>query len=321
MFRNKEYVLAIIREGGFSKAAEKLYVSQPSLSATVRRIEERLTVPIFDRTSNPIALTDAGKEYVKHALEIERMERDLEQFVSDRVNFCTGEIKIGASSLFSSFMLPRMIADFNRKYPRVSIKIFENNSKNLMRELAAGELDLVIDNAVIKSDSLFYTECASETILLAVPESFELGDELEPMALCASDVMAGKHLLPNKGVRLESFISFPFVLLNSENDTGKRADLLFKKHLLSPKVLFRLDQQITAYNISSSGLGLSFVSDTLVKNMEPSSSMRYFRLEDAEISRSIYFYQKKNRYHSLACKKFIEHVTNLSQENKALAIL
>ena len=99
MFKNKEYVLAILREGGFSKAAEKLYVSQPSLSATVRRIEEKLSTPIFDRATNPIALTEVGKEYVKSANEIERIERDMKQFVSDRVNFCTGEIKIGASSL------------------------------------------------------------------------------------------------------------------------------------------------------------------------------------------------------------------------------
>ena len=308
MFRNKEYVLAILREGGFSKAAEKLYVSQPSLSATVRRIEEKLTVPIFDRSSNPTALTDVGKEYVKCALEIERMERDLEQFVSDTVNFCTGEIKIGASSLYSSFLLPRMIADFNRKYPQVSIKIFENNSKNLMHELASKELDLVIDNALIKNEALFYTEYASEMILLAVPDSFEISKELEAQALRSSDVMAGKHLLPNRSVELKSFISFPFVLLNSENDTGKRADLLFKKHHLSPNVLFRLDQQITAYNISAMGLGVSFVSDTLVKNMEPSSTMRYFRLDDTEILRNIYFYQKKSRYHSLACQKFIEHM-------------
>ena len=181
-----------------------------------------------------------------------------------------------------------------------------------MRELAVGELDIVIDNTIIKSEALFYTECASETILLAVPDSFEITAELKARALSASDVMADKHLLTSQGVQLNNFISFPFVLLNSENDTGKRADLLFKKHLLSPHVLFRLDQQITAYNISSLGLGVSFVSDTLVKNMEQSPSMRYFRLDDAEILRNIYFYQKKNSYHSLACQKFIEHLTDLS---------
>lgn len=313
MFRNKEYVLAIVREGSFSKAAEKLYVSQPSLSATIRRIEQKLTVPLFDRTSTPITLTEAGYEYVKHANEIERMEHDLERFISDRINLTAGEIKIGGSSLFSSFMLPRMIAEFNKKYPHVQIQIFENNTKNLMRGLAAGDLDLVIDNMDMKSEAFFYTPFASERLLLAVPDGLAIPSDLDAFALRASDVVAGKHLKEEYAVELKSFIAQPFVLLNSENDTGKRADFLFKKHLLTPNVLFRLDQQITAYNISSSGLGISFVSDTLVKNMELGSSMRYFRLSDLETERNIYFYQKKNRYHSLACLKFMEYITNITK--------
>lgn len=310
MFRNKEYVLAILREGGFSKAAEKLYISQPSLSATIKRIEEKLSVPIFDRSSTPISLTEAGREYVRIANEIERMERDIERYINDRVNLSVGEIKIGASSLFSSFVLPRMISEFNKKYPGVRIKIFENNTKNLMRELIGGQLDIVIDNVVMKSEALFYTECASETLLLAVPDSLPVNDALGAFALNASDVMMGKHLTENCGVELENFIAYPFVLLNSENDTGKRADLLFKKHALTPNISFRLDQQMTAYNIASSGLGICFVSDTLVKNIESGAAMRYYRLKDEETARRIYFYQKKKRYHTLACQTFIEHFTS-----------
>ena len=313
MFKNREYVLAVIREGGFSKAAEKLYISQPSLSATVRRIEEKLTVPIFDRSTTPITLTDAGREYVRYANEINRMERDLERYISDRANLCAGEVKIGASSLFSSFLLPQMISSFNKTYPGVSIKIFENNSKNLMRELAAGELDVVIDNAVIKSEVFSSALCASELLLLAVPESLTVAPELADFALSACDVSAGKHLDTKYAVDLERFKDCPFVLLNSENDTGKRADLLFKKHSLTPSVLFRLDQQMTAYNISASGLGVCFVSDTLVRNIDAGESMRYYRLKDAESARNIYLYRKSNRYHSIACQKLAEHITKMSQ--------
>ncbi len=312
MFRNKEYILTIVREGGFSKAAEKLYISQPALSATVKRIEEKLTVPIFDRTSTPIALTEVGKEYVKHAYDIERMEQDLERYINDRVNLSVGEIKIGASSLFSAFLLPPMISEFNKKYPRVSIHIFENNSKSLIKELVTGNLDIIVDNAVVKNEnisSIFYT---SETLLLAVPASFDVNDRLREASLSAADVKAGRHLDAERTVELEEFIGFPFILLHSENDTGKRADLLFKKHGLNPDVIFRFDQQMTAYSISCSGLGISFISDTLVKNMASNSAMRYYRLSDMETARNIYFFRKKNRYYSLACQKFIEH--NIKEE-------
>ena len=62
MFENKDYIIAIAEEGSFSKAAERLYVSQPSLSATVRRIENKISVPLFDRSTNPVSLTEAGEK-------------------------------------------------------------------------------------------------------------------------------------------------------------------------------------------------------------------------------------------------------------------
>ena len=307
MFKNKEYVLAIVREGGFSRAADKLYVSQPSLSATVKRIEEKLSLPIFDRTTTPITLTEAGKEYVRNAMDIERIERDFELYVSDRVGLSVGEVKIGGSSLFSSCVLPAMISGFNEKYPRVSVKIFENNTKNLMRELAEGNLDIVIDNAVIKNENITSVAYTSEMILLAVPTKFEINEKLFRFALSAADVKAGKHLSEEVTVNIGEFSSLPFVLLNSENDTGKRAENIFKKHRVVPSVLFRLDQQMTAYNVSCSGMGISFISDTLVKSLSPSDDVLYYRLDDDELTRNIYLYRKSKSYHSIACQKFMEY--------------
>ena len=307
MFKNKEYIMAIVREGGFSRAAEKLYVSQPSLSATVKRIEEKISLPIFDRTTTPISLTEAGREYVRYATEIERMERDFERYIADRVNLSVGEVRIGGSSLFSSFLLPSMISEFNKKYPRVSIKIFENNTKNLMRELAAGNIDIVIDNAHIKNENIISARYTSERILLAVPARYEINEKLSHRALTVGDIKQGKHLNDDFSVELEEFKNLPFILLNSENDTGKRASELFKKHSISPKIRFRLDQQMTAYNISCSGTGISFISDTLVKNIDSTPSVYYYRLSDPETERNIYFYQKSNRYHSIACQKFLEY--------------
>ena len=226
-------------------------------------------------------------------------------------------MKIGASSLFSSFMLPKMISEFNKKYPRVSVKIFENNTKNLMRELAEGSIDIVLDNAIIKNENITSSLYTSEAILLSVPKSFDISDSLKAFALTENDVKADGHLSPKYAVELKDFIDFPFILLNTENDTGKRAAALFKKHSLSPNVLFRLDQQMTAYNISSSGMGIAFISDTLVKNTDSSRNVYYYRLNDAETARNIYLYQRNNRYHSVACQKFMEFC--LFEKSKGLS--
>ena len=127
MFKNKNYVLEVYKKGSFSRAAESLYVSQPSLSASIKRIEDKIKAPIFDRSTNPISLTEIGKEYVKYALEIDGKEKDFERFVLDSDNLLAGTIKLGGSSLFSSFMLPKIISNFKQKYPEIKFEVVEDN--------------------------------------------------------------------------------------------------------------------------------------------------------------------------------------------------
>ena len=172
MFRNKEYVLTVVKEKGFTKAAESLFVSQPSLSSSIKRIEEKIGSPIFDRSSSPVTLTEVGKKYVKYALEIEEKEKDFSRYVSDHTNLLTGTIKLGGSSFFSSFVLPDMISEFNKKHPKIKFEIFEDSTKNLMNKLSMGNLDLVIDNAVPDDENILSVVYTTERILLATLRPF-----------------------------------------------------------------------------------------------------------------------------------------------------
>ena len=125
--------------------------------------------------------------------------------------------------------------------------------------------------------------------------------------MIAEDVKKDEHLKSALSVELDRFKDELFVLLNHENDTGKRAEKLFRKYEISPKVIFHLDQQVTAYNLSCTGMGISFVSDTLVKRIGASPDVYYYKLPDKSTVRNIYFYQKKNHYLSLSARKFIEY--------------
>jgi len=306
MFKNKEYVLSVYREGSFTKAAKKLYVSQPSLSATIKRIEDQIESPLFDRSTSPITLTEVGKEYVNCALDIEQKEKDFDLFVSDYTSMLTGNIKIGGTSLFSSYVLPKLISNFNLSYPQIRFELYEDSTKYLMHKLSLGELDIVIDNVAINDQQILPTLYSSELLVLAVPKSFDVNDKLEKYRLTAEDVKNDKHKRAELEVSLKEFKQENFILLNPENDTGKRATNLFKKHDLSPKVSFYLDQQVTAYNLSCSGLGITFVSDTLIKHTDATPDLYFYRLSDKEMARNLYLYQKKNKYLSLAARKFVE---------------
>ena len=308
MFKNKEYILAVYKEGGFTKAAEKLFISQPSLSASVKRIEEKIGSPIFDRSATPLTLTEAGREYIRCANEIERSEEDFAKQLSDLQNLTTGEIKIGGSSFFSSFILPHLISKFNETYEKIIFGIYEGNTKNLLAKLHGSEIDLVIDNATITDDNIISIPYISEKLLLAVPKNFRVNDKLSRFRMSAKDIKSEKHhKYPVAPILL--FENEPFVLLNHDNDTGKRAEKLFKSEGINPKIIFRLEQQLSAYNISCTGMGISFVSDTLVKRTQSSDEVYYYNIQKEFGERNIYFYRRKNSYQSFACKKFIEYST------------
>lgn len=306
MFKNKEYVLAIYKEGSFTKASEKLYVSQPSLSATVKRLEEKVGSPLFDRSFSPVVLTEAGKEYVKRAMEIQSIESDFEKSVSGYANLSIGSIKIGGSSLFTAFSLPKIISDFNQLYPKISFEIYEDNTKTLMQKLALGELDVVMDNADIFDARINSTVYDRERLLLAVPKIFTKGKKIEEQSLTFDQIVKGEYP-KNKKTDLSAFKDMPFILLHAENDTGKRAIRLFKNSKITPKISFVLDQQVTSYNVSRSGLGISFISDTLIKNVGDVSELNYFCLDDKYTVRNVYFYTKSNHYQSVALRAFISH--------------
>ena len=309
MFKNKNYVLTILKEGSFSKAAEALYVSQPSLSATVKRIEDKISAPIFDRSTTPVTLTEIGAEYIRCATEIDATEKNFEKFLEDNLSLSNGKIKIGGSSFFSAYILPHLISEFNKLYPNITFELYEDNSKSLMAKIQEGKIDIALDNTSEKYENISTVKYAEEILLLAVPLTFALNEELKEFRLTADDIRKNKHTDEQYAISLSKFAHEPFILLNPENDTGNRARILFGKYRITPNIIFNVEQQLTAYNISSNQLGISFISDNLVKNIKSEKNLCYYRLRDPEIFRKVNFYVKNNHYISNACKKFIDFNT------------
>ncbi len=307
MFKSKEYVLAVYKHKSFSKAAKEMYISQPSLSASIKRIENEIGSPLFDRSTNPLSLTEVGEKYIESALSISQTEDNFKNFVADHLNMLTGDVKIGGSSMFSSFVLPTLISKFNKDYPKIDFDIIEDNTQNLIDLLIGGDLDMMIDNVLITNKSIKSYVFTTETLLLAVPKSFAINNALTSKQLTAQDIKADRHKMPDAPkVALEIFREEPFIFLKNENDTGKKAVRLCRKHNFTPNILFKLDQQMTAYNITSSGVGISFISDTLIKPLTASPEICYYKLDDEEALRNVYLYIKANKYLSKTCQSFID---------------
>lgn len=306
MFEGKEYIYEVYKEKSFSKAAKNLYISQPSLSASVRRIEKKLGAPIFDRSSSPIQLTECGHTYLKAIQQIMEIEHDFQDYLDNLQHLQTGSLSIGGSSLFASYVLPPLIARFTKRYPLITIHLMEENTATLERLLLEGSIDLIIDNFQFEDDSLEKHFYQPEHLLAAVPSGFAVNQPLSAFALDSASILSGSYLddtIPC--VPFHVFKEEPFLFLKPENDTMQRGMKICKKYGFQPHILLHLDQQITAYNITCSGMGICFVSDTLIRATNPHPNVVYYKLDSRQSVRTIYFYRKRSRYLSFAMKEFL----------------
>nr|MCR5371699.1 LysR family transcriptional regulator [Clostridium sp.] len=137
-----QYVLKIAELGNLTRAANELYVSQPSLSHYIARVEQEVGTPLFQRGVSPMRLTPAGEKYAETARMILALDKRMQQDISDIVNQKTGIIMLGMSHARASFLLPHVMPTFHRKYPGVDIRTTEARSDLLETYLAKGTCDL-----------------------------------------------------------------------------------------------------------------------------------------------------------------------------------
>ena len=306
MFQGMHYVYEVYKEMSFSKAAKNLYISQPSLSAAIKKVEQRIGFPIFDRSSTPVQLTDLGKEYIRSIEIIMDVESSFQNYVQDVQDMRVGSLAIGGTNLFASYVLPPLLSRFSEQYPHIRVNLVEANTTELTEKLFSGTLDLLIDNQTMDPaiyEKRFFCE---EHLLLAVPSQFISNKPIRNYALSASDVRQGRHLssqvLP---IPLDFFQNEPFLLLKSGNNTRTRADRICHNARFTPRVKLELEQQITAYNLSRYGMGISFCGDTLICHVPEDQNLVYYKLDNQDAIREVNFYFKRNRYMTKIITEFL----------------
>lgn len=306
MFVWKKYVYEVYKERSFTKAAQNLYISQPSLSARIKKIEEIVGEPLFDRSTTPLQLTEVGKVYIEAAEEITQIEQRVENYINDLAGLKTGNLAVGASTLFAAYVVPSLITQFNQKFPDVHIRLIEGNTAELEEMLGSNALDFVIDN--YHYDSILYNKelYCEENILLAVPKHFAINEELGMYQLSYKNIK-NKNYLNQKypAVPLGRFADLPFIMLTQGNDTRTRGDRLCRNVGFKPNIVLEFNQQSTAYMASSTQLGATFISDILVSQLPAFENLVYYKLDGEEAKRKVFFYYKTHKYKTRVMEEFI----------------
>lgn len=291
LLHEMNYVYEVYRQRSFTKAAQALYIAQPSLSQMVRKAEARIGAPIFDRSTSPIGVTELGRAYIRAAEQVLQIEADLQQYLDDTEKCLTGALTLGGTTFFTSYVLPPLVSAYSERYPGVELRLHEAHTGQLKQELQEGTLDFALDNTLLDPAIYEAVEIQTEQVILAVPRALPVNEKAAAFRLSAKELpQAGTPCVP-----LELFADTPFLLLKEGNDTRRRAEQLCAQAGFEPKIRLALDQQLAAYNLAGYGLGVAFISDTLALSAPPDERLCFYRIDSPDAVRTISLFYKRTR--------------------------
>lgn len=309
MRREMVYVYEVFKEKSFTKAAEKLFISQPALSAMVKKAEQEIHAPIFDRSTNPISLTKAGKDYIFFVEKIMAIQREMEEHFCIIAKEASRELRLGGSSFFCSYILPPVVKEFQKLYPNVHVLWVEGKNIELVDKLQKGEIDFFLEVDRIEKNGMDSFFWGKEKLILAVPVSFSVNKRLRDYAFTAEDIHDRKHLerdiLP---VRMGAFKGQEFIFLREGNDSYSRGMQICKNAGFTPYVSMTVDSLMTAYFLAAEEHGVTFVRDSIPFYADLTDKLLFYVIDDSLAERSIRLYGRKIRDRTSIASAFLKYL-------------
>ena len=253
------YIKTIAELHNISKASEKLFVSQPSLSKCLSNVENVIGTKLFKRTTEGLIPTLAGESYYKMACEILKRYNDFQVEISDINSLQKGSITIGTTMYLGSCILPIVLPLFKKSCPNIEVNVLEMNSTVLKKSLLSGMLDFAFMHTMYgenssTDDSLSFYPLLREPFLLVTKKDHPLS-------------RYGKYIShsPYKRMDLTIFSGEPFVLLNRKKKIGQISGNILGLANISPPVVLTTDNYVTAKRLASVGIGSTFLPQYYMK--------------------------------------------------------
>ena len=275
-FLNLYYFTVVAEELNITKASERLYISQQSLSSHILKLENELGVKLLNRGSS-ISLTYAGTRLLRLSNQILDLKRQIINEMDDIANRQRGELRVGISHTRGRVMLPKMLPAFCRDHPFIDISVTEGNSQQLEEWLQHGRIDLLIGFAPILIDAAEVKEILQERLYLVIPRA--IIDELYPHI--------DQNLIDDfqKGVSVSAFRNCKYLLL----PTGNRIRTIFDQYLIrqgiSADIALEMESIETLFTLSCKGMGITVYPEMFLKNLgrpkicEACSSVCFFSVK------------------------------------------
>ncbi|WP_447402390.1 LysR family transcriptional regulator [Lysinibacillus sp. fkY74-1] len=282
-----QYFIAVSEHMNFSKAAERLHISQPSLSNAIKKLEHEIGSPLLDRNTRNLQLTGAGEVLFERAKVIVKNMEVLKKEMDEVVVHGTSEITIGVMESIKHW-LPKVIANYKKDYPQMMIHLVDIlGSKRVKKSLKSYKTHLIITNQLMDDPELEVKTLYEERLVAVLPLHHPLAKK---ETLSISDISAEPFIISTEGFQTRRDI------LNTFEQAGKSIDIQFE-----------IERFETAVSLVRENLGITILPENYLQGPTAKTIVKK-EIEGANLCRNVYLVYLKNRHLPFAIRQLLKDV-------------
>lgn len=288
---------AVATEKNFTKAAQLLYISQPSLSKQLKKLEKNLDILLINRENNKISLTENGKIFLQYSERILALCEESCRALIDLKNGERGSLTVGASQTIGTYLLPRVLALFAQNYPQITLKVQVNSTRIISKNIINREIDLAIVGGEIPEKLK-----KNLTVEKFVEDEFSL-------IISKSHPFASK-----KQITKEDLYHLSFITLNSNSTIRKFIDTILSKNQIETNQLKTIMQLNSIEGIKTAvglSLGAAFVSSSAIEKEIELKTIEILKIKNIRITRTLSIISNPGCYKSKAFDFFYKELLQL----------
>jgi len=275
--------LEIAKQGSFSRAGQKLYRSQPAVSAQIRQLEQEYGQKLFDRVGKSVRLTLAGETLLEYAGRLLTLRNESLRAVADQSSSPRGTLAVGANEATCLYVLPDIFAEYSRRFPAVQISIYRNFSYKIVEKLENGSIDVGIVTMPVKSSNLKAHAIFRDQLMLMVdPQSPLARLEIVPV----SEIAKHPLLLPKTGF------------------SRRVMDKLFRPYAAHLQIRMELPSVGMIKSFVAAGLGVSIISASFARDQVLAGRVKLIPIKGEELWRELGVAYRRDRTLTRATNTF-----------------
>ena len=288
-----EAFVEVAEGGSFSRAAKNLYLTQPTISAHISALEKELDVRLFVRNTKEVSLSAEGHTLYKYASQMVDLEKRIEEEFGERRKLGRQCVTIAASTIPSQYLLPRVLARFNEKYPGEQLKIMESDSSNVVNQVVEHMVDIGFTGTVLEKKHCKYIPFYKDELVILTPNT----EEYRKRAENQEDITW--------------IMEEPLIMREEGSGTRKEAEKQLRSAGIRPEqlnVIASIENQETIKKSVCSGLGISVLSKLAAADLLEDGSALAFAIPGADRGRNINVVYNKNYQLSVSAERFLKVV-------------